>query len=123
MAAAKKKAAKKKAISKKPGGRKPGKGKVITFSKPDFEKFARKMEKFSGSLSPAERALLMVVLDKGQRGGKGTTSPVTTTVAMEASDFDIVQFLVELLLAIEGISAEVDEDGPSWVQEIDVGTT
>ncbi|MDM0118029.1 hypothetical protein QTI66_38785 [Variovorax sp. J22R133] len=97
----------------------------IVFKKPDFEKFARKLAKWGDSLSPKERALLITVLDKGSHGVRAAGDDVvqtTTTIEVEAADFNLEQFLVELLLALEGVSAEVDEDGPSWVQEITATT-
>jgi hypothetical protein len=65
-------------------------------------------------------------LDKGSIGIRTAgdeTVHTTTTVSVEAREFDLGQFIVELLLALEGVSAEVDEDGPSWVQEIDWAKT
>jgi hydroxymethylglutaryl-CoA reductase len=83
------------------------------------------MEGWSTSLSPEERALLVAALNKGSQGIRkagGGTVQTTTSVKMEA-DFNLGQFIVELLLALEGVSAEVDEDGPTWVEEIDTGKT
>jgi hypothetical protein len=97
----------------------------VTFKKADFERFAKKMEGWSTSLSPEERALLVAALNKGSQGIRkagGGTVQTTTSVKMEA-DFNLGQFIVELLLALEGVSAEVDEDGPTWVEEIDTGKT
>ena len=93
----------------------------VVFKKADFKRFADKIEKWGKTLPPEEQALLLAVIDKGSKGirSAGDRPPhVTTSLNMEASDFDLGQFIVELLLALEGISAEVDEDGPSWVQEI-----
>ena len=98
----------------------------VTFTKADFERFAKKMEGWSTSLSPEERALLVAALNKGSQGIRkagGGTVQTTTSVKMEAEDFNLGQFIVELLLALEGVSAEVDEDGPTWVEEIDTGKT
>lgn len=105
----------------------PGKRRV-TFKKDDFEKFAAKLEKFGSTLSPEERGLLLAVLDKGSKtirtAGDSTVHTTTTiSVDMVAREFDLGQFIVELLLALKGVSVEVDEDGPSFVQEIDWAKT
>jgi len=97
-----------------------GKRRVV-FKKGDYQKFAKKLEKWSYSLSPEERALLIAVLDKGStsiRTSGDDTVHTTTTVSVAALEFDLGQFVVEILLALAGIEAEVDEDGPSFVQEI-----
>jgi hypothetical protein len=97
----------------------------VTFKKADFERFAKKMEGWSTSLPPEERALLVAALNKGSQGIRkagGGTVQTTTSVKM-AEDFNLGQFIVELILALEGVSAEVDEDGPTWVEEIDTGKT
>jgi hypothetical protein len=108
------------ATKKKPGTRR------VTFKKADFERFAKKMEGWStSSLSPEERALLVAALNKGSQGIRkagGGTVQTTTSIKM-AEDFNLGQFIVELILALEGVSAEVDEDGPTWVEEIDTGKT
>jgi hypothetical protein len=104
---------------------KPGTRRVV-FKKADYEKFAKKLEKWGSSLSPEERALLIAVLDKGSKGIRTAgdeTIHTTTTVSVAAMEFDLGQFVVELLLALEGVSAEVEEDGPSFVQEISWGKT
>lgn len=104
-----------KSKEKKPGTRR------VEFKKADYEKFAGKLEKWSSTLSPEERALLIAVLEKGSssiRTAGDETIHTTTTLSIAAREFDLGQFLVELLLAIQGISAEVEEDGPSWIQEI-----
>ncbi len=94
----------------------------VTFKKADYEKFAKKLDKWGTSLSPEERALLMAVLDKGSEGirksGEGTVHTATTVSVKMESDFNLGQFIVELLLALEGVSAEVSEDGPSFVDEV-----
>jgi hypothetical protein len=97
-------------------------GRRVTFKKADFEKFAKKMEAFSSTLSPEERALLIASLDKvstsvRKAGSRPVQTATTVSVKMEA-DFDLGQFIVELLLALEGIEAVVDEDGPSFVDEV-----
>ena len=117
----------KKDKSKDEGKGKGGKTKRVVFKKSDFEKFAKKLGKFGDSLSPEERALLMVVLDKGGVSARSSgKDPIQTTstvsVKMEVAEFDLGQFIVELLLALEGISAEVDDDGPSWVEEVTATT-
>ena len=98
----------------------------VTFKKADFERFAKKMEGWStSSLSPEERALLVAALNKGSQGIRkagGGTVQTTTSIKM-AEDFNLGQFIIELILALEGVSAEVDEDGPTWVEEIDTGKT
>lgn len=94
----------------------------VTFKKADYEKFAKKLDKWSSSLSPEERALLIAVLDKGSEGirkaGEGVVHTATTVSVNMERDFDLGQFIVELLLALEGVSAEVSEDGPSFVDEV-----
>jgi len=94
----------------------------VTFKKADYEKFAKKLDKWSSSLSPEERALLMAVLDKGSEGirkaGDGRVHTATTVSIKMESNFDLGQFIVEFLLALEGVSAEVSEDGPSFVDEV-----
>jgi hypothetical protein len=94
----------------------------ITFKKADYQKFAKKMDQWSSSLSPEERALLIAVLDKGSAGirnsGDATVQTTMTVGVKMERDFDLGQFIVEVLLALEGITAEVDEDGPSFVDEI-----
>ena len=109
-----------------PKKKKPGTRRVV-FKKADYEKFAEKIEKWSSSLPPEERALLIAVLDKGSNGIRtagDATVHITTTVSVAAKEeFNLGQFIVELLLALEGVSAEVDEDGPSWIQEITGGKT
>lgn len=108
-------------------GKNGSKSRRVTFKKADFENFAKKLENWGSSLPPEERAILMVALNRGSRGIRaagGGTVHTTTAVSMElASDFNLGQFIVELLLALEGVSAEVDEDGPSWVQEMDWAKT
>jgi hypothetical protein len=94
----------------------------VTFKKADYQKFAKKMDQWSSSLSPEERALLVAVLDKGsasirKAGDETVQTTMTVGVKMER-DFDLGQFIVELLLALEGVTAEVDEDGPSFVDEV-----
>jgi hypothetical protein len=100
-------------------------GRRIRFKKADYQKFARKMEQWSSTLSGPERALLKVVVERGSQGIKAAGGDaVHTTVGITAMEFDLGQFVVELLLAIQGISAEVDAEGDdAWVQEIDVGRT
>ena len=104
-----------KSEEKDPGSRR------VTFKKSDYEKFAKKLDEWSCSLSPEERALLTAVLDKGSQGigkaGPGRVHTATTVSVKMESDFDLGQFIVELLLAFEGVTAEVSEDGPSWIQE------
>jgi hypothetical protein len=94
----------------------------VTFKKADYKKFAKKLDEWGSTLSPEERALLIAVLDKGSTGirktGDAAVQTATTVSVNMASDFDFGQFIVRLLLALGGISAEVDEDGPSFVQEI-----
>jgi len=94
----------------------------VTFKKGDYEKFAKKIDKWSSSLSPEERALLIAVLDKGsasiRKANEATVHTATTVSVKMESDFNLGQFIVELLLAIEGIVAEVSEDGPSFVDEV-----
>jgi hypothetical protein len=100
--------------------------KHVTFKKADFMKFASKMEEWGKTLPPEEQVLLIAVLDKGSRGIRAAGDDViqtTTTVSIAAAEFDLGQFLVELLLALKGITAEVEEDGPSWIEEITVGKT
>jgi len=101
------------------------KGRRITFKKADYQKFSQKVEQWSKTLSPQEHALLLVVLERGSQGVRGAgDNAVHTTVNIAAAEFDIGQFIVELLLAIQGISVEVDAEGEdAWVQEIDVGRT
>ncbi len=103
------------------------KGEHVVFERAAYEQFAAKLHKFGKSLTPEERALLMVVLDKGsrslQKADKDTlhsTSVVSSTSV--AREFDLGQFIVELLLAIQGISAVVEEDGPRWIQEVTATT-
>src|SRR5215475_3686200 len=77
----------------------------ITFKKADYEKFSRKVEEWSKTLSPAEHALLLVVLERGSQGIRvAGDQAVHTTVDIVPLEFDIGQFIVELLLAIQGIS-------------------
>ena len=106
---------------KEPGPRR------VTFKKADYEKFAKKLDRWGASLSPEERALLIAVVDKGSkvvRTASNATVHTATTVSMEMErDFNLGQFIVEVLLALKGVSAEVDEDGPSFVQEIDWAKT
>lgn len=112
--------------SKERGGFR-SKGEHVVFERANYEQFAAKLHKFGKTLSPEERALLMVVLDKGSRSLQKadkdtihTTSVVSSTTV--AREFDLGQFIVELLLAIQGISAVVEEDGPSWIQEVTATT-
>jgi hypothetical protein len=99
----------------------------VTFKKGDYEKFAKKLDQWSSSLSPEEQALLIAVLDKGSesiRKADDATVHTATTVSIKMeADFDLGQFIVELLLALEGVSAEVTEDGPSFVDEVTWGRT
>ena len=97
----------------------------VTFKKADFDRFAAKVQKWGKSLSPEEQALLFTVLEKGSSGiraaGEGVLQS-TPTVRVAAEEFNLGQLIVEILLALEGVSAEVDEDGPEWVQEISATT-
>jgi hypothetical protein len=106
--------------------RKGSKDQRIQFKKADFERFAEKMGSWSESLSPKERALLIAVLDKGSRGiraGADQTVQTTTTVSRDAEGFDLGQFIVKLLLAIQGVYAEVDAEGDNaWINEITATT-
>jgi hypothetical protein len=94
----------------------------LTFKKADYQKFAKKLDAWSSTLSPEERALLIAVLDKGAvdiRKAGDETIQTTTTVSMTmAREFNLGQFIVKLLLALKGVKAEVTEDGPSFVDEI-----
>jgi hypothetical protein len=105
------------------GGGFRSKSEHVVFERANYEQFATKLHKFGKTLTPEERALLMVVLDKGarsvQKADKDTvhsTSVVSSTTV--AREFNLGQFIVEILLAIQGISAVVEEDGPSWIQEV-----
>lgn len=118
MASEKKRKAKAKAKSKP-------KPRRVVFKKADYQKFARKLESFSETLSPEERALLIAVLNKGSRTIRAASDDVVQTaitVGVAARNFDLGQFIVKILLALQGIEAVVEEDGPSWVQEITATT-
>jgi hypothetical protein len=97
----------------------------VTFHKDDFVQFAHKMKAWGKSLTPEEQALLITVIERGSQGilaaGDGVTQK-TMALEVAPAEFNLGQVIVEILLAIEGIVAEVGEDGPSWIQEITATT-
>jgi hypothetical protein len=69
----------------------------VTFKKVDFERFAKKMEGWSTSLSPEERALLVAALNKGSQGirkaGGGTVQTTSSCPPMLAARASICSML------------------------------
>lgn len=112
----------------------PSKGKHhshrVVFTKHQYEAFAKKLDKWTAALPPEERAIMIAALDKGfnvvctatDKSDKNVYTATPIDLKM-AADFNLGQFIVEVLLALEGVSAEVDEDGPSYVQELDWAKT
>jgi hypothetical protein len=106
---------------------KPHRSKRVVFTKHQYEAFAKKLNKWTGALPPEERAIMIAALDRGlnvvRRAGDKSEYTATPINLEMTREFNLGQFIVEVLLALEGVSAEVDEDGPSYVQEIDWAKT